>query len=383
MRWTLILAGIGLLLTGSYVDNLRGLLLPVITKELSLNYSHSSWFLVAGTLAAIAWNLGLIPLARRFSKREIVLWTCVLSSVLLTAGFWVKSFLPMVLFGFLLGTFVTIMGSMSNLVVLDGTNADNRSRSLCLLHLMYGVGSFFGPVIGALMLQAGLAWPWALLVSWVGLVPLFLFAKLKYPKVDRQTVRQAADLENLDRRSYLAIFAFALYIAGEVSISAWLSTYLVEGRGMTVVETAPYITGFFAVMAASRALCFLTLRPVLEGWIIMGSVFVALAAFAFGWYVHPVGFAAMGILGPFFPLLLSRLTRVFPRSSATIVLVVQASGQVALALNHLLVGTLIDVAGISAGFLVPPILLVFTVGFLAVFFRRARLTGNSTMSSVA
>lgn len=372
MNRNLIIVGLGLLLTGSYLDNLRGLLLPVITHQLHLNYSHSSWFLVAGTAAAILWNLSLILLNRKFSKREIVLTTCVAGFFLMAAGFLVGGFIALVAFGFLLGIFISAAGAMANLLVMDGTDAKSRSRFLCLLHLMYGLGSFLAPTIGGLILDLHVSWPYCLLVACIGQASLFFFSRKTLPKVERKVVRQAPDLGKLEPASLLGISVFGAYVAGEVLVSAWMSTYLVEAGNFSISEAAPYVTGFFAMMALTRGLCFLTIRPVHEKWILTGCLVVSAAMFTIGRLGYPAAFSLAGILGPFFPIFLSRMATQFPKSAATVSLVALAAGQLTLALGHVLMGEIIDHVGIATGYWLPPAVLAFTVLLLLVYFAQEK-----------
>ena len=64
-------AGLLVLVVASYLDNVRGPILPAVSKALGVGYGSTAWFLVAGNLAAVGCTFLLIFLTRRISERAI------------------------------------------------------------------------------------------------------------------------------------------------------------------------------------------------------------------------------------------------------------------------------------------------------------------------
>lgn len=369
MRWNFITIGLGTLLASSYLDNVRGVLLPLLSEQLHLSYSEVSWLMVIGSLAAVAMTILLLGLVEKISLKALVLaalgglaLSAVLSNVV--SGFW-----TLLLFGLFLGLGIAACGALCNLLIFEGTDLHHRSRFLCGLHLMYGLGSFLAPTIAAFFLTQGSSWSLPFSVGALPAALLFILAALwlqSPPAAHHDEVRAPAS--KLESGAPWVILAFALYVPGEVMLSAWMSTFLVESRGFSVPAAAQVVTGFFLMMACTRAICFAALQPEHEKRIIVGCLVLAVGFFLLGISGFAWAFAGTGVMGPFFPLLLGRASRHFSKSSKKLSLAMLTGSNTALALGHFLIGGLTDRIGIALSYWLGPCLLVLSLVLLAKYF---------------
>ncbi len=363
------------MLIGSYLDNLRGVVLPEITKFLGINYSESSWLLSLGNLAAAIVALGLIVYLRKYSLRSALFWAFAMMVGLLVGAPFIVTFERFLAFAFLWGGALTAFGTLSNLMLTFAVAPKNIDRAFAALHVMYGAGSFIAPALAGGLMERGWTWidlmnvvilPLAALTLWSLTLPMM--DKAKDDKANTVDASARPHKRTLIWWEFLVQVAFATYVAGEVLGSMWMTTYLVESRGMSVSQAAPFISGFFMMMALTRLLTFAFVRPSWTPIIMVASLLVGSAAMVFGLLGAVWGLALLGLVGPVYPLLMGRLTRVFSVNVRRVTITAVMVMQLTLVVSHFVMGQLIKNIGVETAFWLPVILLIASalcvVGFV-------------------
>lgn len=366
MRRNYLFIGFSLLLLAAYLDNLRGSLMPVIAMALSLSYGQMSWFLIAGNIVAVLCTFLLIPLISRFGKKDVTIVLCLFAAIGAVISHWVTNYSLLMVLACFVGVTIASFGAISNVWVVLGVDARFRSRFLCGLHMMYGLGSLVAPSLVGLLLMKNVEWPW----FFSGLIPLFLFLCLYSGRsvAPQKAKRRTVETVRFSMFQAFIVFIFSIYVAGEVITSMWMVTYLVESHQLTVVESTRYATGFFAMMAATRALAFF-LDPKYERTLLVGSVFLAPLFFLSGHLGFLWGFAFTGIMGPYFPLLLSRVSHRFPETWRSLMLWILTSMQLTLGICHFSIGRLTDYIGISTTYRIPLVLMLAALISLLLYLK--------------
>ncbi len=371
MRWGFVICGLLILLIEAFFDNVRGPLIPVFTQVLGFDYARASLLVVLGGGSAVAFTLLLIPLLSRYSLRNISLGICALSVATSLFAFLVHGFFTFIIFAILVGAVVAMMGVLCNVLVLEGTDLHHRSRSMCILHMMYGFGSLLAPMTVRIFLERGFSWHWVL----VAILPVVLVTAGLLRQQLPANKKEKAQISSSGRMTpvqLMIMFTFSIYVAAEVMSSMWMVTYLVETQHFTVSQAAPYLSGFFLTMALSRGFCFFSLRPSLESKILALSLFLALVFFFLGRSGYLWAFPLVGLLGPYFPLYLSRISRSFPEEAHRLTIWILGSVQMMLVIFHLFVGKVTDRLGIAAAYWLPPILLIAALCLLGLFLKAER-----------
>ncbi len=373
MRLNFIIAGMGLLLISAFIDSSRGPLLPVLSHELGLAYEQVSWFLVVGYLSSMTLGRMLIPLVDRYGVKRVCLVLCGL--VPLTALFAqvVSGLGTLIVFGALVACSSASIGALSNLFVLNGTDPAYRARFYGLLHAMYGLGSQLAPIVIGVFLAR--AWQWQglfVLVCFPVLIVMWIVFRLPgHVREHHPNAVLPARFRWISIQGLLVV-AFGIYVGAEVLGSMWMTTYLVEVRQFTVEDATPYATGFFLSMTLTRLACFLVREDAQERRIIWGCLLMGLAAFLLGLFVHPVGFALTGLVGPFFPLVLARMSRYFPKEAPALTLRILLIVQGALAICHFGMGWIATHFGVAVAYQVPAFAYVVALASISLYFRQER-----------
>lgn len=359
--------GVILLLASSFLDNTRGPMMPLLSEVFGLTYTQRGLFFVLGNFASVLGTFLLIPLSQYISERAISLSLFAACSLLVLSSWTIESTVGLWPFAIGLGAFISMAGAASNLCVLRATDVHDRSRAMSLIHLAYGTGSFFSPVIVSLLLSRGFSWQaipcFVLLPCLFG---IFILLHKISPLSHEEPIEKQKMLLN-GRQIYIVI-TFAIYVAGEVVTSAWMSSYLVGAKGLTLEQAAKWLTGFFILMAITRAACFLRLKDRTEKIILLSSLFASAVFFALGHQGWLWGFVFAGVLGPFFPLFMARVSRDFPEQSKTLSLWVLTVIQATLGVFNFGVGASADAYGIAVVYWLPAGVLILSDLMLLRYF---------------
>ena len=76
-----IFAGVATLVSVSFLDNVRGPLLPVLCDQLGISYSEGGLFLTVGNFAAVLSTLLMGQALKKFSEKRVTLFICAFCSI--------------------------------------------------------------------------------------------------------------------------------------------------------------------------------------------------------------------------------------------------------------------------------------------------------------
>jgi predicted MFS family arabinose efflux permease len=354
--WRFIGAGFAAQLAAAYFDNARGPLLPPMAKDLGLEFTQTGTFLAVGQVAATTATLALIKALNRYAERTVV---AVIAGIAVLAGFLAplaSSYPALLGFAAALGASISAMGTMANVLIVEGTPPKRLSRMLAGLHSMYGFGSMGAAAIVGWALAAGVHWAYLYTGATPGFALLGLFAVLALPSRHARgggTVQPA----RLSAPQALVVLTFAIYVAGEVTTTVWLTTFLVSVHGLAVSDATPYLSALFLVMAGARVACALLVRERWERAILQLALFLPMLGFLVGYFCDfKPAFALAGLFGPFFPVFLARQSRRFPDRWRSITIWTMVSMSVTIGAGNFLVGRLADLLGLKTAYLLPPVL---------------------------
>lgn len=369
IHYGFISSGFLLLLGSSYLDNARGPLLPAIAQELGLPWESMGLFLTVGNMASLVTTLLLMPLMNRISERNVTLLVCGFAFLVGLGSLAVESFASLILLGVAIGWSVSTMGAMCNILTIRGTPEVMRSRMLSASHVMYGLGSFLAPLLTTAVLAGGLRWAWAMVGGggFLLMVGLLVLAKVPNMQPEPGVTQQRSRINGFQ---LLIVVLFAVYVGAENLTSTWLVPYVTEVYPGRSAEGPRIMMGFFLVLAASRLFCFVVARPAIEKYLIAGSLVIPALCFSIGYFGgNPWVFAGMGLMGPFFPMLLGRLSRSYPDQWRSLTIWLIFGMQVFMAILNVSIGKVGDVWGMRWAYLIPFGILMVALVLLVAYLR--------------
>ena len=374
MRWSIFICGAGLLCLGAWVDNMRGPLIPVVTEILDLSYQEAGLIISLGNLVAMFSTWLLMPILNRKPLKHVGLGVLIYTTLVCASAFLATTKIKLFLWGALLGGCISTMGSLSNLFVQSGAEDGRRGQMMSALHSIYGLSSFFAPWVAGVALSEPQRWPWLFMaVAPVALgLAIFLQFKIKAPMTDESQLQKPQPM-SLEPLHMLAIIVLVAYVLGEVLISTWLPSYLVQEHRFSIRDASFYTSMFFAAMFVSRVACGLWSTPRWHRVIIWGSILVSLICFTLGrltgWlWLLPLA----GLLGPFFPLYVTWVSLRFPDRDRSLIIWMLSLMQAALAVSNFMMGRLADYAGFNLAFWLPVAMMLCALLSLKILENRDR-----------
>ncbi len=360
LNWRLIIFGFAMLLLASFLDNLRGPLLPQITESLRIPYGQSSSLIFAGNIASVVATLALIWANKNFRSRTLAKVSLAIAVAACLLSLTVDSLASLMLFSIVLGSSVTIMGSLSNVYVIQGSPVHRRARILSGLHSLYGVGSVIAALAVAAQTRYQMPWHAIFMVALI-----FFSAMLVAISATRsRSGTEAAESTSANEKSHFALrdlficLPLTLYVLGEVGCSTWLVTFVTQSRGFSETDASLLLSAFFAVMAVTRIVTFLAVGHGREWLWMRWSMTAAVVSFVLGITVNPYFLPATGLFGPFFPLYVSHIRVAKPQNWQSMALISFAMIQGALACLHYSMGSFVDAIGAESAYWLPVSFLV-------------------------
>lgn len=354
--------GIAVLLSSSFLDNMRGPLLPILCETLNLEYAHLSWMLITGNITAVITFFTIGKALKKFSEKKVVLFALASTLLPISLAPFLNQLAMVITFGTLLGMVVAMLGALSNILVVIGTKPEIRSRIMALAHSMYGLGSLLGPLTLTLFIPT---FPWwtALGVSALLFGMCFALASKLPPKNDQDdskapSTKMSQEISHPNWVKNVVLFAFTVFVCGEVMATKWLTSYLVNGPGLSVESASKYLTAFFLVLTLTRLLVFLKLKKSAEHSVLLGAIVAAISCYFLARMGYLWCLPGMGVLGVFFPVFYSRLSNQFPKIWRELTIQLFIILQLAVGTCHFLMGKVMDLYGAEAAFMIPIALLI-------------------------
>ena len=399
-RRVLITSAFLLMLAAAFIDNLRGSLIPLLHDLLELDFALAGAMLL--TVAGISgglFNSQLLNIERRAGVRGLIVFSVVLTVIMVILATQVVGPLSLGLMAIFLGGAITSMGTISNLLLLmasegkiassdevSRTNPLNsldvrsarRAKMMAGLHLMYGLGSLVAPAVATISVGRGWPWPSMFILPLAMLVPVMI---MTLPMDEKHSGNSPGMTppglppekkthgiwHNVSSGEWFVVAIFLAYVTGEVLTSMWMPAFLIAHFGLSYENANQKAAGFFMVFSLARLGVLILMRDKFHKPFIYVPLFAAATAMIAATVISQPGqadsalvflFPAAGMIGPFFPMMLARVCTIYNKSWQRLTVIILTTMQVALALSHLILGAVFDHLGAQRAYLIPPFLLL-------------------------
>ncbi|KAF8161502.1 MFS general substrate transporter [Crassisporium funariophilum] len=347
-------------------DGSPGPLLPRLQKVYNLDYAAVSLIFVFSCVGVVFGALVNMPLNERFGFGKML----VFGSLLQVAAFGMQSlalpFPHFVASFFIGGAGMAILDAHANGFVA----AMHSETKMGFMHAAYGVGALIAPLC-ATQFAALPHWSFHYLVSLMlalsnTLLLVFVFKFARQDECLRQAgqlVTSKGEVDNDDTKfmelfrtksvHLLALF-LAVYVGIEVTIGAWIVTFMMVVRGGG--PSSGYIaSGFYGGLTLGRVILLWVNKQIGEARAVYVYTLFAILFQLVVWLVPSIVGGAITVcmigilLGPMYPIVMNHTSRILPRSLVTASIGwVSACGAAGSALLPLLTGRLATKYGIAS-----------------------------------
>ena len=245
-------------------------------------------------------------------------------------------------------------------------NPARRTTALNVLHASFGVGALVGPLFAGAVIASG---RWQLVFFSGAAVFVALFLALypqRFPKVrsgERVEWRQVGELAR-SRTIQLAAAAIMLYVAAELSISAWAFPYLESVLGYSTLVASLGVSLFWAGIAVGRIASAWIARYVAPARIVQGGALLfAVGSLALLVMPSPVtALAALATAGlgaaAIYPTIMAICCSRYPNLSGSVTGLITTATGIGILLGPWLVGWLGDILGLRSALVAVSVMLV-------------------------
>lgn len=301
-------------------DGLLGVAWPSIRADLSVPLDSLGVLLFMSTTGYLTSSFLSGRLIAKFGVGKVLVWSCIstggaLIGYTLAPGWWM---IP------ILGIFAGLGAGAIDSGLNTFVAAHFGEGLMQWLHASYGIGVTTGPIIMTFALTSLNAWrpgyrivggfQLALAVCFILTLPMWAQNKSSTTTEQSRVLtdyKTPLGLTLQERRVWLSMILFFLYVGSEISFGAWAYTFLTQGRGITP-QTAGLVTGsYWATFTLGRILAGLYTKRIGNSRLVMFSLAGALTgAVLLLWnpapWTNPAAVALIGFaIAPIFPAMIS------------------------------------------------------------------------------
>lgn len=371
-----------------FSDGAPGALLPYMEEYYNINYSVVSMIWICNAIGVILLATMAHKLLHRLGIRYSLDFACALAIIMHSIVCTGTKF-PVICFAFFLGGLgVSIAGSQLNIFV---SRYEKASLALGYFHGCYGLGASVSPLVATAFVSHNYSWHsfYFVLLGLMAFVLVnvhFFFAGADELMVSAEE-KGAALAENMlyealrSKITWLMSVFVLFYQGAEVSVGAWIVTYIRDYRGNYSTSVGYVASGYWFGLTLGRLVMTPTthhfLGPRVGNTLFLGLTVVFLSlVWAFKTTVaESVCVSLAGItIGPVYPLMITVASRVIPRKIQVVTLVLaSAFGSTGGALFPFIIGL---ISQFSGAFVMLPACIAMFSCTLAIWWCLPRVPGE-------
>jgi fucose permease len=366
-----------------------GTTLPVLRTFLDINIEQAT-VLTAYNLAAQATACVLGGLLSDLIRRDKIL---LIGCLLLGSGAFIlgepRSYVANIVLVFWMGLGCGLMLSSSN-ALLVGLFPDRKGAILNIHHSVYGAVSLLSPLVMAVLLQAETGWQRGYVgLGWVLMAVCIFFLFTAVPTV--RTHNRAPFLKDarrlFSRGNFVPLLLIATFAVGaQIAVMFLTVTYLVEAKGLNIIEASAVLSAFFVCIFAGRIICSWLSFHMPSTRIVLILLFLQLSGLLVAWqasgWISAVALAISGLgCSGIFPSLLALTGTLFFNVTGTSLGVLASMNWIGGMLIVWMAGLLSQRVSVQWGFVV--IVLASLAGVVAHSLKYKTFLRAETVASIA
>lgn len=353
MIWPFIILSYASLFVFGLSDNIRGPLFPEIMKQFTISDSMGSLMFALSNISGLIASYVCRYLLRRYDRLSVLRGGAFSLIVALFGLATAPVFSVFLLFSFLFGLSLGIIGIIPNILVSLGSSSHRKQQMLSGLHTMYGVASLLAPLLAAGVEVVTGNWRWTFIAAALGPLSLIVYSfhgshKNLYVRTPFSKEEYKAQKAKNFKPQLFLTFMLSFAVATEIMLSSRLALYMQRVWNYDMETSSLYVTYFFIFMMVGRGLFTLVHFKQSPQFLLTTSIVSSGFCILLGIYVHPLFLAFGGFtIAPFYPLSITWISSEFPQDLDSVVSYMIAIDSLMLMIMHLSIGKVTDVIGIQ------------------------------------
>lgn len=372
--FTMVLLGV--------LESIRGALIPSIQGFYGIEYSDIGNFLLVASLGYVTANFLGGSIADSIGQKKLVLLGVIFTAVgilgMAVSNRYIIFLVAVIILNYGYGSISIGLNTLTPVVFKN-----NQGMMLNLLHFFYGLGATFGPRYAGVALNLNWTWQktYTQTIFLLGIYVAFLLVN-KFPKVEVKHASQKVPLMEIvrNRKVMLYSFVFGFYVAAELAIANWLTTYLQSVKSVDSLKSATYLSLFFGVFTFGRLIGGLIVEKLGYFRSIIGFLIAALILFISGTIATDRLIILISISGFFFsiiyPTIFALMLKEFDKGASAVIGVVITISSAINMIGNRIIGQVNDVFGAAVGFRLVALYLIITIGLILILKKSTEFEEN-------
>ncbi|NEZ47981.1 MFS transporter [Clostridium niameyense] len=356
-------------------DSVRGVFVPVLQNEFSINNTKIGIMIFVSTLGySIFTYLGGLFCEKIGQKKVYIIGFMIIFISLLLISF-SPNYLVLLLGMFLINTGQAFIAIATN-TIIPIVFLSIEVIIMNIAHFSYGIGSAISQRIAGILLYSGISW--RKIYFYIAIITLFQLIIIIFTKIPNlYKLEQNKKIKNKkifkDKIIYLYIFALGFYVFSEIATGNWFVNFIEKTYHFNKSQSSYYISLFFTVFAVGRLAGGFLLQRLNYLKTVSVSLSMALIMYTFGIFLGVKGLMLISLSGLFFsitfPTIVLTVSKVYTENSSYVTGIVVTFASFINMILNLFMGFLNDKLGIYLTYYMIPISLSFSLIFVLLIYK--------------
>ena len=350
-----------------FLESIRGAVIPSIQRFYSIGYKDIGLFLFIASLGYIIANFVGGNIANSLGQKKL-LFLGIICTMIGIFGMSISnnyilflSFMAILNYGY--GSLSIGANTLTPVVFRN-----NQGIMMNLLHFFYGLGATIGPRYSGIALDH--SWPWqkiyGMTVPIIIMFTIFLLA-CRFPKTEKESSTEKRPLKEIIFNKKVLLFSFILgfYVAAELGVANWLTTYLQNAKEIDSLKSATYLSIFFGIFAFGRLIGGFIVEKLGYFKSIIGFLTIAVLLFISGTLVSNKLVILISLSGFFFsiiyPTAFALLLKEFDKEASVVMGVIITISSATNMVGNAVIGQVNDIWGVTIGFRLVAVYLIISI----------------------
>ncbi|ABW19613.1 MFS transporter [Alkaliphilus oremlandii] len=359
-----------------FLESIRGAVIPSIQGFYGIGYKDIGIFLFIASLGYISSNFFGASMSYSLGQKKLIFIGTLCIAAGIVGMFVSQNFILFLFFVAILnygyGTFSISANTLTPIIF-----EKNQGMMMNLLHFFYGLGATLGPRYAGIALKNH--WSWQKIYS-MNLPVLIIFLALAlmsiFPRIEEKDKEEKSSFKAIISNPEVLLFSFILgfYVAAELGVANWLTTYLQDGKKIDPVQSATYLSLFFGIFAFGRLVGGFIVEKLGYFKSILGFLITAAVLFTAGTIFSNQWIFLISLSGFFFsiiyPTTFALLLKVFGKEAGKVMGVVITISSGLNMIGNAIIGQMNDIIGLEFGFRLVTVYLLISIILIFILKKR-------------
>lgn len=348
----------------AFVDNARGVIIPLFKSDFSVNDTKIGYMLTIANVGYFTFTFIGGAMCEKFGQRKVYILGFTSSIVALLMLSNTYSFFMLIASMCLLNVGLSLISIATNTLV-PVLFLSFQAILMNMTHFCYGLGATIGQRVSGMLVSSGVNWRTIYLIGAILFTVLFIiFMLIKVPEPARVTGiaknQAGGNVSSFANKKILIFYLFALgfYSFCESGTVNWFVNYMIKSYGYNENKGSIYLSLFFGIFSVGRLLGGFIVEKVGYLRSVLVSLIVAAILYASGILMGERGLTLISFAGLFFsisyPTMVLSVSKVFRENSSYVIgIIITFSTITSMVLNLFISYLNVAIGAHNAYFMIP------------------------------